>query len=187
MIRAGLRGLVDGDPDLELTEETDECDVLVLSDASGLGGVAPTELPLPVPAPPLLVLTAEVEPLRSILTTTRGPFGVLPATASEADIRAAIRAVSAGMLVGTPRLVQELFTGSPSPSEGSGGHEELSPREAEVLQLLSLGLLNKEIGARLEISKHTVKYHISSIFAKLGASNRVEAIRAGIRRGLLEL
>jgi DNA-binding NarL/FixJ family response regulator len=56
-----------------------------------------------------------------------------------------------------------------------------------VLQLLFLGLVNKEIAARLGISEHTVKYHVSSVFDKLEATNRVEAIRAGIRRGLLEL
>jgi DNA-binding NarL/FixJ family response regulator len=83
--------------------------------------------------------------------------------------------------------MQELFSGSPTTSGSLSDHEELSPRESEVLQLLSLGLLNKEIAVRLEISEHTVKYHISSIFTKLEATNRVEAVRAGIRLGLLEL
>jgi len=65
--------------------------------------------------------------------------------------------------------------------------EELTPREVEVLRLLADGLGNKEVALRLGISDHTVKFHISSILAKLGAGSRTEAVTLGIRRGLILL
>jgi DNA-binding CsgD family transcriptional regulator len=83
-----------------------------------------------------------------------------------------------------------------SPGSGAGpadaaveisGGSALTPREIEVLRLLSEGLANKEIAARLSFSTHTAKFHVESILRKLGAANRAEAVMEGIRRGLLGL
>jgi DNA-binding NarL/FixJ family response regulator len=65
--------------------------------------------------------------------------------------------------------------------------EPLTPREREVLQMISTGLGNKEIAGRLSISEHTVKFHVASILGKLGASSRTEAVSIGIRHGLVLL
>ena len=65
--------------------------------------------------------------------------------------------------------------------------ETLTPRETEVLELLAQGLSNKAIAARLSISDQTVKFHVASICGKLGASNRTDAVRRGLRRGLTTL
>lgn len=65
--------------------------------------------------------------------------------------------------------------------------EALTTREREVLELLSQGLPNKLIARRLQISEHTVKFHVSSIYAKLGASSRTDAVSRGVRRGLITL
>ena len=65
--------------------------------------------------------------------------------------------------------------------------EPLTPREIEVLELLAEGLPNKAIAARLSISDQTVKFHVSSICGKLGAANRTDAVRRGVRRGLIAL
>ncbi len=65
--------------------------------------------------------------------------------------------------------------------------EALTAREREVLELLSRGLPNKLIAHRLQISEHTVKFHVSSIYAKLGASSRTDAVSRGVRRGLITL
>ena len=65
--------------------------------------------------------------------------------------------------------------------------EPLTPREAEVLALVAEGLSNKAIADELGISDQTVKFHISSIAGKLGASSRTEAVRLAVRRGLLVL
>jgi len=63
----------------------------------------------------------------------------------------------------------------------------LTPREIEVLELLSEGLSNKAIAARLGISDQTVKFHVASICGKLGAANRTDAVRRAIRRGLISV
>jgi DNA-binding NarL/FixJ family response regulator len=63
----------------------------------------------------------------------------------------------------------------------------MSPRESEILNLLASGLGNKEIARLLKISDHTVKFHVTSIFNKLGVSSRTEAVAIGIHRGLIVL
>lgn len=71
--------------------------------------------------------------------------------------------------------------------ETSAAGASLTPREAEVLRLLSEGFANKEIAARLSFSTHTAKFHVESLLRKLGAANRAEAVMEGIRQGLLGL
>jgi DNA-binding NarL/FixJ family response regulator len=76
---------------------------------------------------------------------------------------------------------------------GRGDHgepalvEALTGRETEVLELLAEGLSNKAIAGRLGISDQTVKFHVASIGGKLGAANRTDAVRLGVRRGLIAL
>jgi DNA-binding NarL/FixJ family response regulator len=65
--------------------------------------------------------------------------------------------------------------------------EALTQREIQVLELLAEGLPNKAIADRLKISDQTVKFHVSSISAKLGAANRTDAVRRAVRRGLIAL
>ena len=99
------------------------------------------------------------------------------------------------MLVGAPELVRPAMVQRLLVQSGSLGItgeqdqpvEELTGRESEVLQLLTQGLANKQIAARLGISEHTVKFHVSAIYAKLGATNRAEAVRVGVQRGLVLL
>ncbi len=63
----------------------------------------------------------------------------------------------------------------------------MTEREGQVLQLTAQGLANKQIAVALGISEHTVKFHLSSLYAKLGVTSRMEAVRAGARRGLVVL
>jgi len=122
---------------------------------------------------------------------------VLPAWASDKEILAMIDAVSAGLIVIHPEVFAE-FTAQENgrvtllPEYSSRKFpdapvQQLSPRESEVLNLLAEGLANKEIAWRLKISEHTVKFHITSIFNKLDASTRAEAVAIGARRGLIIL
>ena len=72
-------------------------------------------------------------------------------------------------------------------ADGPAGAEPITDRERDVLQLLAQGRSNKEIAAALVISERTVKFHVSSILAKLGAGNRTEAVTLAARRGLVKL
>ncbi len=75
-----------------------------------------------------------------------------------------------------------IFSGS-----GTSSDELLTPRERQVLQLMAEGLANKQIGGKLKISLHTVKFHVAAILAKLEASSRTEAVTVGARRGMVSL
>jgi DNA-binding NarL/FixJ family response regulator len=63
----------------------------------------------------------------------------------------------------------------------------LTRREQTILDMLARGLRNRQISERLEITERTVKFHVSSLFTKLGAGNRTEAVRLALDRGLLNL
>jgi ATP/maltotriose-dependent transcriptional regulator MalT len=65
--------------------------------------------------------------------------------------------------------------------------EALTTREHEVLALVADGLANRDIAARLGISDHTVKFHLASIFGKLGVSTRTEAVQRGLRLGVIDI
>jgi DNA-binding NarL/FixJ family response regulator len=65
--------------------------------------------------------------------------------------------------------------------------ESLTARETEVLALVADGLSNKRIAAKLGVSDETVKFHLASVFGKLNASNRTDAVRQALRRGLVPL
>jgi NarL family two-component system response regulator YdfI len=122
---------------------------------------------------------------------------VLPSWAGDKEILAAIHGVSAGLIVVHPEVFAE-FTAQENervsfiPEYSSRELEDvpiqpLTPRESEILNLLADGLANKEIAWHLKISEHTVKFHITSIFNKLDASTRAEAVAIGARRGLIIL
>lgn len=136
-------------------------------------------------APALVLVTDDIEPYRSLFDLPPAGIAILPSDADRGEIVSAIRASAEGLLVGTTELIRKMYFGSRRTA--GGRREDLTQREPEVLRLLSLGLSNKAIAADLDISEHTVKFHISSIYSKLDASNRVEAIRNGIRSGLLNL
>ncbi len=75
----------------------------------------------------------------------------------------------------------------PAPRDGGTIVETLTAREHDVLALVADGLPNREIAARLAISDHTVKFHLASIFGKLGVSTRTEAVQRGLRLGVIEI
>jgi DNA-binding CsgD family transcriptional regulator len=79
------------------------------------------------------------------------------------------------------------IVGETDASRDGWGEEPLTPREQEVLELVAEGLSNRQVAMRLGISEHTVKFHVASIYGKLGASTRAAAIRRGVRRGLITL
>ena len=94
----------------------------------------------------------------------------------------------AGLLAPPTSNAEELLA-APGPDglvpPAETGGDALTPREHEVLEMLAEGLSNKEIAWRMNISEHTVKFHVASVFAKLDVSTRTEAVMRGLRRGLL--
>lgn len=114
-----------------------------------------------------------------------GVQGLLPIDATAAEIVAAIDAVAAGLIVFHPDLdILPRLTPTRSLTPLS---QPLTEREIEVLRMLAEGMSNKTIALQLHLSEHTVKFHISSIFAKLQVSSRTEAVTIGIRQGLILL
>lgn len=116
-------------------------------------------------------------------------WGVVPADVSAEELIAAVNALDHGLIVVHPAFADRLVT-PPDPRDVSDPEpliEPLTARESEVLQLIGQGLANKMIADRLHISEHTVKFHVSAIYAKLGVASRTEAVRAGARRGLIVL
>ena len=105
---------------------------------------------------------------------------MLPNDAGPAQLDAALRAVAAGLIV---RLAAARPGFAALPEEPAAA---LTPREVEVLAALAEGLGNKAVARRLDISPHTVKFHIESVFRKLGAGTRAEAVAKGLRRQIVE-
>jgi DNA-binding NarL/FixJ family response regulator len=107
------------------------------------------------------------------------------------ELQLALQAAVAGFVLLHPTSVRSLAlenaTREPNDTITDEWAEELTAREDQVLRLMSIGLGNKEIAARLSISDHTVKFHISSILGKLNASSRTEAVSLGIRKGLIPI
>jgi len=119
----------------------------------------------------------------------RGVKAILPRNASSAEILWAIQTANSGLYLLNQEAAHELMArfGSEPLSETREYRDELTEREIQILRKLSEGLGNKQIASSLAISEHTVKFHISSILDKLGASGRTEAVTIGIRMGLVLL
>jgi len=111
-------------------------------------------------------------------------WGVVSPDAPPEELSAAIVAVIQGLVVLPRALTGRLLRGQEAVEEPA---EPLTAREREVLGLLGRGLSNKMIARDLQISEHTVKFHVSSIYAKLGAASRTEAVGLGARLGLISL
>jgi two-component system, NarL family, nitrate/nitrite response regulator NarL len=112
-----------------------------------------------------------------------GARALLTRETSATALAAAVAAVRAGLIVMDPSFTTTLI---PS-RDREPLAEELTTREQQVLQQLSLGLSNKEIAAKMHISDHTVKFHVNAILAKLGVTSRTEAVVQAARRGLVIL
>ena len=95
------------------------------------------------------------------------------------DLIRVVRAVHAGERPVTPEVQARLAERAASPT--------LTSREVEVLQLISEGLRNKEVGATLGIAEGTVQIHVKNIFGKLNVSDRTAAVQIAVRRGLIQM
>jgi two-component system, NarL family, response regulator YdfI len=190
MIRAGLEALVREDSRFQLVSSTVARNgatslpadvVLAESDLASSARVITTAA-----GAPIALITDELgrADLRRLLQS--GVRAVLGREAAQHEILAAVEAVSAGLTALAPEQMDLLLPATHDNDESEPWlHEALTMRESEVLTMLAEGASNKEIALRLNISEHTVKFHVSSILAKLGATTRTEAVSRGVRQGLI--
>jgi DNA-binding NarL/FixJ family response regulator len=189
-MRAGLRSLLAGD-DLEVAGEqaavgrlAAEVDVVVLGDAALLDGAA--RLDLGEGRVALVVLAEDGAPAAALRALPLAGWALVSPEAGAAELQAAVRAAAQGLAV-VPRALAGELLGPARPVADDAPPEALTAREQQVLELLSQGLSNKQIASALAISEHTVKFHVSALYAKLGATSRADAVSKAARFGLITL
>lgn len=197
LVRAGLAALLDIQPECVVAGQLASSGDLAAESAVyhpdallwDLGwDPAPDSLPLPAGELDDLQLRVVVLLPDSSLASRAwalGARGLLYRNADADVLVAALQAVAQGLSVLDPALADSILP----PADGSapGLVEELTAREMQVLQLLAEGLSNKAIAHDLDISDHTVKFHVNSILGKLGAQSRTDAVVRATRLGLILL
>ena len=194
LVRAGLRALLMGEPDLALVGEAttgDEvqercaalCPDVLLLDLRMPGSPATATVPwvrARCPATRVVVLTAHREDawVRGLLDLGATGY-VLKDDALNAVVQA-VRAVAAGGRWVSPAVLPALLR---PPADADA--EALTPREHEVLALVAGGRTSKEIGAALGIGTRTAEFHVKNLLAKMGARTRAEALHHAHQRGIL--
>jgi DNA-binding NarL/FixJ family response regulator len=190
-LRIGLRELLSRQPDIKVVGETVDLEHVneMETEVAVFASVSSARLLENKSAYAILFLTDDVESLRGLFNSNPRAWGVLSTDATEDELVTAVRAVGEGLWVGAPSLVGDLIrlSGRRESSSEDSLVEPLTARELEVIQLMAQGLANKQIALALSISEHTVKFHLSSLYAKLGISSRTEAVKRGIELGLISL
>ncbi len=200
--RAGLRSLLSGRDDVyaigqaaSVEDAIDLAQRLAPDAALGSWGLGELDEALALsrglrPLGTPLLLLSDAPEARDVVELVQGAGvrGIILAEASPDEIAGALHAISEGLFVLDPPLAGLLVGHTPLATLAAADPgEPLSEREREVVELLALGLPNKAIARRLGISEHTVKFHVGSILAKLGAASRTEAVTRAARRGLIAL
>lgn len=191
VVRAGLRALLDSQPDITVIGEADtgedavamsadrSPDVVMMDLALGTGidGVeAIRRIRAARPEQPVLVFTTYDTDADVVRALDAGAIGYLLKDSAPQDIFGAIRDAVAGRSVLSPPVASRVLDRMRRPDQA------LTAREAELLSLLAEGLTNKELGKRLFISEATVKTHLAHIYAKLGVDSRAAAVSIALRR-----
>jgi len=203
VLRAGLRALLNTEPDLEVVGEAVDGhqalrlagelrpDVVVLDiSMPGPDGIEVTrQLKKKWPDTRILILTVHEDESLLREAIRAGASGYILKRAVESELISAIHAAWRGELYVHPAMTRVLLkdlqiTSSPGPDETPV--ESLTPREVEVLQLIAKGYTNRQAAEILNISVRTVESHRANLTGKLGLRSRVELVRYAKRHGLLE-
>ncbi|MGW0196688.1 response regulator [Nonomuraea sp. NPDC003201] len=189
IVREGLRGMLQAEPDLEVVGEAgsgDEAVVVVprlrpdviLMDLRMPGGDGVSAIERLGPGHRVIVLTTYEDDGEILQAVSAGAAGYLLKDVSRADLASAVRAAAGGRTVLSPSVAARLAGRRPAVPV-------LSEREREVLELVAQGLTNGEIGRRLFIGEATVKTYLLRVFGKLGVSDRTSAVLAALDLGLV--
>lgn len=196
-IRAGLRSLLEADAQLEVLAECAnpaewrpylrDVNIFLIAPIGTLSMGWWRIVRESAQGFPILILLSQ--PLTAIPDFNGSVWGVLPFSVSANELVLAVRALSSNLWIAKLDLLPPLFSGEPAQDllDPVFASDKLTAREQEILQYLSQGFTNKQIALRMKISIHTVKFHVTSIYLKLGVNNRTEAARQGLRRGLINL
>ncbi len=191
VVRQGMAAIIATEPDLKIVGEACDGEQALTLYTTLQPDVLVLDLRMPVldgfevvkrliaadPAARILVMTTYDTDEDIWRCLRAGAKGYLLKDASQPEIITAIRTVARGESFTTPLLATKLAHRAAAP--------EFSQREGEVLQLLAAGRTNKEIAAALGVEPGTIKTHLKSLFTKLGASTRGEAIHFANKRGIL--
>ena len=200
-VRAGLRALFLDDPQVDIIGEGVapddhlgplEPDVVIWAPTTLLGyefsieNITQDWIGIPTA---WLVIHPDPMVIERLVKSNIHVWGILSPDASQSELVAAVRALSEGLTVINPTWVDYISNAHKitNGENASGLVEPLTGREMDVLQLVALGLTNKQIAVKLAISMHTVKFHVSSIYSKMGTSNRTETVKLGLKMGLILL
>jgi DNA-binding NarL/FixJ family response regulator len=196
MVRAGLRAMLSADAvtvvgeaasldGLELAASRP--DVVVVDESALVDDIARIALASYDNAPALVVLSDDSSMAAGLRDMPIRGWGIVSPDAPASEIQAAVVASAQGLVV-LPLAIANQTLAQRSAVQSVVGDvlpEPLTGRERDVLSLISQGLPNKLIARQLSISEHTVKFHVSSIYTKLGASSRTDAVSKGARLGLI--
>ncbi len=192
-IRIGLREMLTSSPDIDVVSEgasiteasmDDETEVVILASVSVDSWVKDLDN-----LPAVLLLTDNEQSIRAFISAKVKTWGVLSPAVTQEELISAVHALGEGLVVGSAHWMRSLFLPRDKVgwTNGEALPDPLTTRESEVLELMAQGLANKQIAVALKISEHTVKFHLSSLYAKLNVSSRTEAVRAGLGLGLISL
>ncbi|MBD7994371.1 response regulator transcription factor [Arthrobacter sp. Sa2CUA1] len=191
VVRSGLTALLATQPDLKvvagaatgeeaLAQVEKHSPAVVIMDlamGAGMDGIeAIRQLRRRNSAQAIIVFTTYDSDADIVRAVDAGAMGYLLKDASPEEIFAAVRGAVQGRSIMSPPVASRLFQQLRNPEA------VLTPREAELLSLLTEGLSNRDLGRRLSISEATVKTHLAHIYAKLGVETRAAAISTAIRR-----
>ena len=201
MIREGLKNLLELDGDIQvIAEAVDGEDCL-----EKLQLVKPDVLLLDINMPKknglevlkslksrrsklkVLVLTVHNETEYLMKAVDIGVNGYVLKDSESAELKKAIFTVADGETYVQPSLIPALNAKMIETNKDAEKIKSLTKRELDVLKLLAVGMFNKEVGKRLEISERTVKNHVSNIFKKLGVTDRTQAAVFAIRNNLVQI
>jgi len=193
-VRVGFRGILQAEAGIlvvgeasHLDEITDPVDADVILLAPGGENIIVPGSVHDIGQTAILLVSNQADLNLEMLVSSAQGWGILLPEVTQEELGIAIRAVAEGLIVGAPLLIQRMLRSEPERDANKSKPAILTGREVEVLQLMAQGLANKQIAIRLDISPHTVKFHIASIYTKLNATSRTEAVRLGYQNGLIIL